>query len=263
MANNEDNSTQEFLGKWTGEQRPQILREGMNVEDMNRFLSNLNGVAVTPQFQFNELHMQDLDAIFLRECIQQSKYQSQNGAYYHSSMSLIQFLECASEVTGELLSMDFMRQALGKHTNFLIEQYLTANKRPSVRLYKGKPFTIQAENNFYSFTKDNFGWRDASPAEIIIMGNWNGAGEAFPRNGNDEREFARYHASRGGDQSQNGASAQNSRPQANQQTNMPITEAKARAPTPPQTQWNSTPPQQQRQAPWRNQNRRYQESRLQ
>ena len=257
MANDNINSMQEFLDNWDENERPPILREGMTVEEMDQYLFDMNGVAVNSQFEFTWAHQQDLNAIFMRECIQQSKDQSNNGAYYHSSMSIVQFLERASEVTGELLSMDFMQQALGKHFNVVIEQYLTASKRPYVRMYKGKNITNMAEQNFYNYARDNFGWRDARPTELPLMGNWNGAGEAFPRNEKDERAFAKYHASWGNDQSQAGTSAQDSRQQAEQQPNAPETQAKAKPPAPTPAQGNN------RNAPWRQQNQRNQGRNLQ
>ena len=258
MANNDINSMQEFLDNWDGNGNPPIiLRENMNVEEMNQYLFDMNGVAETQPFEFTWLHQQDLNAIFMRECIQQSKDQSNNGAYYHSSMPIVQFLERASEATGELLSIDFMQQALGKQFNEVIEQYFTASKRPSVRLYKGKKVTMLAEQNFYQFAEKNFGWRSARPAELILRANWNGAGDAYPRNDYDEREFAKYHNAWGADQSQAGTSAQGSRQQAEQQPNAPVTQAKAKPPAPTPAQWNN------RNAPWRQQNQRNQGRNLQ
>lgn len=208
MTDNDMNAIQNFLDM-QDYQHQQIINNQMSDEELQQVLGGLTGVPRPPQeFEYGQAHAEDLKKIFIRSCYEMSKWYYKNQVQFVSSMWPAQFVRDASEATGQELSLAFIRDALGRQSNLLLEQFLNqGSKHPNIRLFKGKEMTKRIADHFYSYANNTFGWRETEKSTITLEGDWEGAALLMPRNNEDTEAFIELdkYEGNGPDFSQSGA----------------------------------------------------------
>jgi len=182
------NAIQNFLDM-QDYQHQQVINNQMSDEELQQVLGGLTGVPRPPQeFEYGQAHAEDLKKIFIRSCYEMSKWYYKNQVQFVSSMWPAQFVRDASEATGQELSLAFIRDALGRQSNLLLEQFLNqGSKHPNIRLFKGKEMTKRIADHFYLYANNTFGWRETEKSTITLEGDWEGAALLMPRNNEDVR----------------------------------------------------------------------------